>query len=172
MRLTDHYHKLTITTFILLVGILFTSCSPLKGTMNVEAAIVYRTGGAQPIARTKFYLIKKDFSAWKQYKEKYGKKGSTDEMLMLDFLVSERSTQAGKEFPFLKELEQNTITTVTTDFQGKAVIKDLQPDTYRLFSFTQLRSGYALWDVEVKIASGENSILIDQNNATVLSQLN
>ena len=54
---------------------------------------------------------------------------------------------------------------LTTDFEGRGLLTSLKSGHYWLMGITETRAAFTLWDVPIKLARGENALLLDQNNA-------
>jgi hypothetical protein len=65
----------------------------------------------------------------------------------------------------LAEIKKQSIKTTNTDLQGKAKFEGLQKKRYYIFSATETRSGFCIWDLPVEIKEGQQSIILDQSNA-------
>jgi hypothetical protein len=134
-----------------------------KASLNIEVAIIYNMGGAQPVAREKFYLL--DSSAESimkgsgmKVKEGSGVLGSFG----LSVLYPSADTQKA-----LTAIKKHVKYSVLTDFKGKANFENVKPDTYYLFGITTTRKGFSIWNLKKKIVSGENSEILDNKNAEV-----
>lgn len=142
-----------------------------NSSMPVHAAIVYKTGGAQPVARTKFYLLKKNF-------EEIQKETGFPPYL------SSRAVNAGKLIdrnlgredsmrePGIIELtiKDSIISTVVTDFDGKAVFENIPSGIFYIAGFSETRKpGESLiWCVKVDTSTLDGKpIILDQQNATL-----
>ena len=59
----------------------------------------------------------------------------------------------------------NFFTSAQTDFKGHALFEKIKPGTYWLMGMAETRAAFAFWDFKVTVASGENKLMLDQNNA-------
>ena len=146
--------KTSYAFHIFIVAILVLTACNNTATVNLEAALIYKMGGVQPVARQEFYLLDKDLN------EILTEQGNYD----LNDLV----------YPIANKEENSLLTTeiipkhikykLQTDFQGKAQLKDILPGIYYLYGNSETRGGRAVWNLKVDLKAGENSVILDQNN--------
>lgn len=141
---------------------------PIETYLSIEAALVYNYGGAQPVARSTFYLLDKSaetilqeaglqrFDSGLSYLNNYAfaLKGSG--------LKAEWTSYAIKGQGAIKA---HIITEFKTDFSGKGSIELAKTGEYWLFGLEQTRKGHAIWDLPITVVEGANKITLDQNNA-------
>jgi hypothetical protein len=169
--------------FLPLMFLLFVqSCSMKKeGKLEIEAAILYKMGGAQPIARNEFYLLgesadeilKESNLKPKQiakFEEMAKNVGISNTSKNYNLLMLHSANQLSKlESDYLNSvrilMEKHAVKTLKTDLQGKAQVSDLEPKTYYLYGYSETRGGGAIWNLPIDIKAGQNSITIDQSNA-------
>ena len=137
-----------------------------KATVDIEAAVVYKMGGAQPLAREKFYLLDSDLES---ILKSAGLKSesSTGLVATLGFAVQYPEQNPGFYNRGMAAIRKHVKYTVLTDFKGKAQFQDVVPRTYYLFGMSNTRGGFAIWNMKTKVVAGNNSIVIDSNNADV-----
>jgi hypothetical protein len=172
---------------ILIIFILFITASCVgKGSLHIDAQIIYNMGGAQPVARQKFYLLNKnplilraddpDFQQRMQNakteEEKNNLLMASAVFLLFAGAVTGAPIVEGKEKNFLGTVnstrqfwEPYLVAETQTDFDGKAVFENLAHGEYWLIGQTETRAAFTYWNLKVKIDSGENKLLLDQNNA-------
>lgn len=171
------------------VGLLLaTSCSLFRSSLEVEAQIIYNMGGPQPVARQTLYLVDRDVLSIRfdepEVKAKQ-EQFKTDEektlftmqgmnLLLLKMLVEKRNEikdeKQLKEFLGALELSKpfwadHIVQTAQTDFKGKATFTNLKSGQYWILAITETRAAIAVWNHKVNLQSGENKVLLDQNNA-------
>lgn len=163
------------------------SSSPLKpvqskSTLNIEAAIVYKMDGVQPVARSRFYLLDKSAEEILRSANLKPQSDTLDKMwetarkrgldpnslLHLDLLKLALKTP--KDFPeyFVKlnaEIEKHTIKSDLTDLQGKTQFNEIESNRYFIFGMAETRGGYVVWDLPIEIKDEKQAIILDQNNA-------
>lgn len=153
--------------------------STANASVNIEAALVYRSGEVVPVTRTKFYLLSESAAALLDTPE-------LRELLLSDAtkasptLVSEAKNPTPKVlfaafsyegiYPnFIRAGLQAIIKAkkfeTTSDFQGKASFQNIPKGAYYLFVISQARNGAAVWNVEIKADSDRTDVVLDQNNA-------
>lgn len=135
-----------------------------KNTLNVKAAIIYKVGGAQPIARATFYLSKKDLET---AAKNAGIKTSTSAASLWAFEESVNSQLGKKEISrFIQAFKPDIVSTATTDFNGDAKFESVPSGSYYLIGIAPTRSGMAVWNLPIKITQTQ-TIMLDQSNAIV-----
>lgn len=144
-----------------------TEIKTVRTTLSIEAALVYSYGGAQPISRTIFYLLDKSAE---DILTEINLRGRSQNISVLDtyamgIIYSALSDQAAIALKGTQAIKPHILKEFQTDFSGKAMIEDITPRTYWIFSVVKTRKGYAVWNLETAIKDGENKIIIDQNNA-------
>jgi hypothetical protein len=187
MRASQHPPQSFLTCLLLFV-LLNVSCSLFRGSLEIDARIIYNMGGPQPVARQTFYLLDVDPFTLRADDPKFKAKvdALTDKdqqmnlqlsgvMLMNLKLLSEKQNELKDESSLKKLLgtlefskpfwEDHIIQTVQTDFNGHALIENLTPGDYWLLAQTETRAAFTFWDLKVKVERGANKILLDQNNA-------
>jgi hypothetical protein len=126
-------------------------------SIKIKAAIVYKMGGPQPVARTTFYLTKESLVSLAR------KAGKDERIGVIGAMVNWESQIYGNSKTFDNFVKPAAITSVTTDFEGNATFKNVADGTYYLIGVTQTRSGVAIWNMPV--TPSDETILVDQNNA-------
>jgi RNA polymerase subunit RPABC4/transcription elongation factor Spt4 len=133
------------------------SFRPVEHVVTIKAAIVYKLGGAQPVAREKFYLVEK------LSPELTGKDAG------LAIRLGRIASFMKDEKPF-DPLATNAIQTVVTDFEGIATFQNVPRGDYYILGLASTRGdGYVYWRLPVHI-DGNKTILLDQNNAAELTE--
>jgi hypothetical protein len=136
------------------------------GILNLEAALVYKMGGVQPVAREKFYLLDQDLE---KILRESGMKNNKNVGYIATFglAIQYPDQYAGEKEKALSAIKRHVQYSVTTDFEGKAKFNDVKAGSYYLFGITESRKAFAIWNTKIEIKAGENSIVLDQNNASV-----
>lgn len=137
--------------------------------VNLEAAIVYKMGGVQPVARQEFYLLEKDLD------DIFKEQGEIQTTVFGGGMTKRYYNLKDLVYPVVYKDAFDSLTNnvipryakykLQTDFQGKAQLKDVTPGTYYLYGNIETRGGRAVWNLKVDLKTGENSIVLDQNNA-------
>lgn len=175
--------KKTIWAVMLSVFLILSGCQSTS-TLNIEAKIIYNMGGAQSVARQKFYLLNADPFApnGARFQEKYDAAKTNDEKVALTLsstllfslqkFAADKQIKEGQEKVFLGVIEKSKgiwgdylVKEVITDFDGKATFEGVPSGKYWLLGQTETRAAFTLWNLPIELKSGENKILLDQNNA-------
>lgn len=143
-----------------------TQPSPNATKLSFEAAIVYRMGGAQPVARTNFVLLDKSLDDILRESGITVDRGLTYASAY-GFAVRFPDTKDAKKYlPTIQQLiSQHTVSSTTSDFSGKGQFIDIKPGSYWILAVSQTRGGFAVWNLPVTVKEGENTVTLDQNNA-------
>lgn len=141
--------------------------------IEVEVAVVVRTGEVRPIARTPFYLLTKslntilsqpDLVAAFREGRQIGK--TEDEFFyqraaLAGYVSRPRFTQLA-----LSEIAKATSAKGTTDFSGKLEFTDVPDGQYFLTGWNPFGSVGVYWSFPVQVRDGKNlKVTLDQNNA-------
>ena len=142
----------------------FTGCSK---SITVKAAIVYKMGGAQPIARAPFYLL--DDSLDNILSNAGFKAESSDGSVTFAFEYGMAATYHSESEQFKKmqaAIQPHIVKTASTDFDGTAKFDRVKAGIYYIVGVAETRGGFAVWNL--KVEAGE-SVILDQNNAADIS---
>lgn len=132
-------------------------------TLSIEAGIIYKMGGNQPVARTEFMLL--DQSLETVLREGGVSEGRTGVLSTYAFAVKYPEQFPGVAARAAQAIKSHLVSSVSTDFAGKAQFTDLKPGSYYLAGLSSTRKGFAIWNVPVEVKAGQNSLFLDQNNA-------
>lgn len=135
-----------------------------KATVNIEAAIIYNMGGAQPVAREHFYLLDTDLEAILRT-AKVQKSGNIDLIGSFGFLAQYPEINRAAYTNAMSGIKKHAAYSVETDFKGKGQFQNVKPGLYYLFGMTETRGGFAIWNLRTKVESGEDSVTLDNKNA-------
>ncbi|CAN5450632.1 hypothetical protein BH10ACI1_BH10ACI1_03540 [soil metagenome] len=140
-----------------------------KGTVSFEAKVMAKTGGAQSVKNEKFYLLKKDLESILDDANIEDESGQgLRNAFGLSVLYPERYREINqKSFAAIKK---NIVYSTMTGADGKAVLKDVKPDSYYLFAITKTRTGFAIWSAPVTIIPGENLLNLSPVQMTEVQQ--
>lgn len=156
------------------VGATTPSSQPKNSTINIEAAIIYRSGQVVPVARTTFYLLDDDLitilktagvqptaSTSRMYQD-YGKAILTD----IGFAVRYGSLPDYQRFgsAVAEAIKPHIKYTFQTDFSGKAILSDAPPGKFFLFGIGATRQSGVVWNMAIDTTTNQNLVL-DANNA-------
>jgi hypothetical protein len=135
----------------------------------MKAALVYKMGGAQPVARVPFYLLRDSLENILRNAGLQAETFKTDNDVVREYAFHRTHATTGEDFLAKAEaaIAANTAKQVTTDFDGAAKFEDVPPGTYYLMGATQTRGvlGYAIWNYKVEVGGEDEAIILDQNNA-------
>ena len=136
--------------------------APSTGTLAIEAGIIYKAGGNQPVGRTEFRLLDSDLES---LISAAGLRADRGIDLVSTWGIKRRYSPDAILLQIEESIRKHTIQSVTTDFNGKAQFENIQPGKYFVYGLTETRRGFAIWSVPIEIKAGQNSLLLDQNNA-------
>jgi hypothetical protein len=158
--------------FFLLLLLFLTSCNqvakvetPKTRTISMKAGLVYKMG-AQPVARTKFYLLKKDLKAIEEEKkEELGHPYYTRIGAESINRITGKQVSVGIDEDFIKDY---IVARTTTDFEGNAKFENVPAGVYYVVGYAIPRNenDFLLWNIKVDTEKDKEAIFLDQNNAT------
>lgn len=141
-----------------------------KSTLTFQTGIVFNSGEIKPVARTTFYLLDNSFAtivmnAGYSYpsSEKVPDKNGVYLSILLGYGDNTRTSSDTLNFA-LSAIKPHVIQTVTTDFDGKATFEKLPPGKYWLMGVSGIKKYKFIWDLEIDLLSGGNTLILDQNN--------
>lgn len=137
--------------------------APQMGTLSIEAGIIYKMGGNQPVSRTEFMLL--DQSLETILTEAGIPPRTTGVLSSYAFAMLYPSQFPGVAEKAQAAIKQHAVQTVSTDFSGKAQFTDIKPGSYYVAGLSSTRKGFAIWNLPVEVKAGQNSVFLDQNNA-------
>jgi hypothetical protein len=147
-----------------------TTVAPDKGTISLEAKVLSRNSGApQPVRGTRFYLLKKDPESLLDSADIENDTGQSL-LTALGISMVDSSRFADIKSKAISAIARNAAYNFTTDSSGKASLKDVKPDTYYLFAVTRSGSGFVLWNSQVTIEAGQNSLVLPPASPTEVTQ--
>ena len=137
-----------------------------NGTVSLQAAIVYKQGGPQPVARVKFALLDQSLqSILQQANFSYRRAANLSIIDQYAFAVRYGSDNQPAFEAVTTAIAEHTKATVTTDFNGNAEFDPVPFGTYYVVAVTETRGGFAVWDFKVDVHAGKNQVTLDQHNA-------
>lgn len=135
-------------------------------TLSIEAAVIYKTGGAQPLARAEMVLLDKSLSSILSEAGLQAER-NMDYPTQFGFAVKFPSQYVAFSQKAVAAITPHKVQGFTTDFQGKAFVPEIKEGTYWVLCYYQTRGGFAVWDLPITVRKGSNYIVMDQNNAAV-----
>lgn len=137
------------------------------GTLAVEAAILYKMGGPQPIARVEFSLLDKSLD--QILSEAGGVPDDNKGMVSMYGFSLKYSSMEPRFQRFLQiglpAVKSHTVAIATTDFSGKTEFTNIKPGTYWITAYTSTRGGFAIWNLKVNVPPGPSKVFVDSENA-------
>jgi len=139
------------------------------GSLTIQAGIVYKLGGAQPVARTTFHLLRRDLA---EILSGAGLRPDKNMNLLQTFAFAYRYQGSNRNYANFFQvasaaIQPNIVASTVTDFSGVAQFPSVPIGAYYLVGYTETRGGFALWDVMVAVNGGSVSVVLDQNNAAI-----
>lgn len=130
------------------------SCS-----LRFKVAVITRGGIVKPVPRGDFYLLDEDVkTSLASQAAQILKTGNSVEKT-IPYIKAHTADN------FEKLIKPHIIAKTTTDFEGNGEFSALVPKTYYLYFFGSVADNFILWSFKVEVKSGNNSVLIDQNDA-------
>jgi hypothetical protein len=155
--------KLALTLPVACLILALTSCSK---TVTIRAAIVYKMGGAEPLARVPFHLLNEDLETVLRNAgiNPITYDGSVTPITEYGMTMRYRRVEPEKAARMESAIQPHIVKTAVTDFEGTAQFDDVPSGTYYIVGVAETRGGYAVWNLKVEV-SGSKTVILDQNNA-------
>ncbi len=142
---------------------------PDKGTVQLEAKVTTKEGGFQSVKDEKFYLLDKDLVSILSDAQLLPIEGqSLENSFGLAILYPEKYGDFQRDS--LNAIKSHIKYVATTDYAGKATMKDVKPESYYLFGITKSRTGFAIWNSPVSIIAGENQLNLSPARLNEMSE--
>lgn len=142
---------------------------PKKGSVVVDAKIQAANGSIQSVKNEKFYLLDEDLESILSDAGLEPIEGQTlSNSFGLAIMYPDRYGDFQRDA--LNAIKKHIKYNATTDVNGKASMKDVEPDSYYLFGITKNRSGFAVWSSPVTIVEGENKLNLSPARLTEISE--
>lgn len=158
-----------------------------KGTLTIEAQLIYKLSGPQPVGRQYFYLLDRDPSLPPKDDAKFqaavdGLKSETDKQTMLTagvlfqmvYQFRDKAVNTDQAKTLINTLAQTKIAwqmhqvaETQTDFKGIGQFQPVKPGRYWVLGETPTIEGVTIWSLPVDIKRGSNKLLLDQGNAII-----
>lgn len=146
--------------------------------INIEAALVYKSGEVVPVSRTEMYLFKRDLSeviATPELKTLYESDakakrlnfGTADLRDYVQAIYKYASLYPSYAVPAKKALSDEINIKTQTDFSGKANFENIPSGKYFLVVIAPTRKSMAVWSMPITLEKDEK-IILDQNNAAAI----
>ena len=148
-----------------------TTLQPDKGTISLEAKVLGRGNTTpQPVRGTRFYLLRKDVETILSDADIEDESGQASlvNALGMSLVYPDRFGDFSRKA--MSAIGKNTAYNVTTDASGKANLKDVKPDSYYLFAVTKSGNGFVVWNSQITIQAGQNSLVLPPANPTEVTQ--
>jgi hypothetical protein len=135
-----------------------------KGNLSIEAGIIFDSGQVNPVARAGFFLLNADAEEVIQ-RSSNGQTALKDLTLDITF----PGLKSGGVSRAMTAIEPHIVSSTITNFQGKATFQPVKTGNYYLFGFTKAGKSAVVWNLQISIKNGTNSIILDNNNAALIS---
>jgi len=126
-----------------------------KGMVLIAAKIATSKGTIQAVRAEKFYLLDESLDSILS-KAKLEPIEGQDLVNSFGLSVLYPSRYGEFNSKALNAIKNHIKYNVMTDSNGKARIKDVNPDSYYLFGVTKSGNAYAVWDSPITVQTGEN----------------
>ena len=139
------------------------------GVLTVQAGIVYKMGGPQPVARTTFHLLRKDLN---DILSAAGLRAEKNKDLLTTYAFAVRFQGSNRTYATFYQIattaiKAHIVATTVTDFNGIGQFPPVPSGSYYVIGHTETRRGFALWNTSVGVTTGQTAIVLDQNNAAI-----
>jgi hypothetical protein len=159
-----------------------------KGSLEIEAGLVFQNRAVKPVVREAFYLLKDDPATFILTKENYelAKREAAKEEFTKKIIASKfeewnlkQATLYNQLFPeyrgvILRLLKDKAAVMSETGFDGRTHIEGVETGNYYLFGvyhYAEASFDYGIylpnaviWNLPVTIKSGTNKIILDNKN--------
>lgn len=152
-----------------------------KGTLNIEAGLVFKNGDVKPVARTDFFLISEPLDSvlsnagLKKEVKEGGRTRLVNEpaeyfnydysLAMWKYGSSLYSDSLAKAIQTLKE---NATATLTTDFSGKSTLQGVKTGNYFLVGIGGTERQAVVWNMPIQVTVGTTNVVLDNKNASAI----
>lgn len=155
-----------------------------QSTLSIEAGLVYKSGDAKPVPRSEFHLLDDDAETILNNArlERKGKLKKLEGLSLLDsYATAKLCVHRLTRCPLLKEswdfaqaaaeaLKPHIVKSVTTGFDGKASFEPVKTGTYYVMGIYLQDAAFVSWNVRVELKSGQQQLILDQNNSSFIYQ--
>lgn len=151
------------------------TASTKKGTVDIEAGLVFNSGDVKPVGRATFYLLREDatkivltqphLDAHNLDIGRFGRTETLDKwsmyaaVLYMDGSLSPTFAVAAK-----KSIDAASVAQATTGFDGKATIQDVPVGDYFLFGYYKFGKQTTYWSLPISVKAGTNKVVLDNDN--------
>ncbi|MBS1794746.1 MAG: zinc-ribbon domain-containing protein [Acidobacteria bacterium] len=128
-----------------------------RASVVIDAKIATGAGAIQSVKNEKFYLLDKDLDAILADADLEPIEGnSLADSFGLAVLYPDRYGDFRRDA--LAAISKHIKYNATTGGDGRAAIKNVEPDSYYLFGITKAKNAFAVWSAPVSITAGENKL--------------
>lgn len=136
-----------------------TTPSPVnKGKLAVTATLSKSNGSKTPVRKEKLYLLKEDLDTIMTKAKIEPEEGSYSATLGAAIADPARKALLDK---MLAAIRPYIVASITTDANGKAEFKNVEPDSYYLFGVTKTGNSASVWNTSITINPGDNTISLN-----------
>lgn len=143
-------------------------------SIEVEAALVYRSGDVRPVARTQLFLLDENLvtilrAAGLKTVGIVASRGDTDDNLLFTFGLAMKYPSNNDYLAFYpaaaEALKKHVKHQATTDFTGRVTFENVKAGSYFIYGMSETPRGFVLWNLPVEVKSEKVKLILDQNNA-------
>jgi hypothetical protein len=145
-----------------------------KGTLDLEAGLLFKSGDVKPVGRATFYLLKEDAETVLLTQEhldihnqeaQFKAKSLTDwSMYGAVISLSSDGITPNTTTALKKAINNVTVASETTGFDGKTTFTNIPTGNYYLFGTYRFNRSSIYWNLPISIKAGTNKIILDNNN--------
>jgi hypothetical protein len=129
-----------------------------KGKLAVTATLSKSNGSKTPVRKEKLYLLKEDLDTIMTKAKIEPEDGSYSATLGAAIADPSRKELLDK---MLAAIKPYIVASITTDANGKAEFKNIEPDSYYLFGVTKTGNSASVWNTSITINPGDNTISLN-----------
>lgn len=135
-----------------------------KGAVRINATITNQRGAKQPVRQEKFYLLKEDLDTILRRARIEPENGDYSSSMGVALIDPAKRANLQQ---YLAAIKPYIVYSTTTDGKGAAQFKDVKPDSYYVFGITRDGKSFAIWNTNVVVNAGDNSLALDGNATPV-----
>jgi hypothetical protein len=142
-----------------------------KGTLSIEAGIIFKNGDVKPVARTDFYLLDDDLETIIKnlgVEEKVLKGRDLPTLTQLAFWKQYQNLYQDTFSKAMEAIEKHSVSKMTSDFSGKGEFPPVKIGKYWLVGIGGTANQVIIWNLPIEIKTGKQPIVLDNKNSSAI----